>query len=78
VDISKSENSIYIDYRDNGVGIHDSISKNIFNPFVKFSNHEDSLGLGMTIVQKTMDIHEGFIEVIPSEAGAYFRITLFD
>jgi signal transduction histidine kinase len=65
VDISKSERSgrqaIQVRVEDSGPGIPVDIREQIFNPF--FTTKKTGVGLGLSIVSKIMDEHQGLIRV---------------
>jgi signal transduction histidine kinase len=61
--------------RDNGCGIPADKIDRIFNPF--FTTKEAGTGLGMAIAKKTVEAHEGVIDVVSEPGrGAEFRIVL--
>jgi len=61
--------------RDNGCGIAADRIDRIFNPF--FTTKETGTGLGMAIAKKTVEAHEGVIDVVSEPGhGAEFRIAL--
>lgn len=49
--------------RDNGVGINEKFHKRIFGIFERFSTTVDGNGVGLAIVKKIIDSHEGMIRV---------------
>ena len=60
---------------DSGPGIPKNIQNNIFEPF--HSNKESGTGLGLTIVQRIIENHNGTIELYSSSAeGTTFLISL--
>jgi signal transduction histidine kinase len=60
---------------DNGVGITDANKTKIFDPF--FTQRQDGIGLGLTVVQQIIIAHEGNISVTDNvSGGACFHITL--
>ncbi|MGI8672770.1 MAG: two-component system sensor histidine kinase NtrB [Luteitalea sp.] len=61
---------------DDGPGIPDTLRKRIFNPF--FPTKPRGSGLGLSIVRKVVDAHEGRIEVLSGVdgAGTCFRLLL--
>jgi len=68
-----SSSWIKISFSDNGPGIPEEVLDRIFEPF--FSTKKTGNGLGLSIVRKIMDAHDGQIEVANiSPAGG--RITL--
>ena len=59
------ENELIITFEDNGKGIAEEHLKYIFNKFyqVDKTKHTKGIGLGLSIVQRIIEIHEGKIEV---------------
>jgi len=61
---------------DNGKGIPDEIRDRLFDPFVT-SGKANGSGLGLAVVKKVVDDHEGTIEVTkPEGGGTVFQICL--
>ena len=60
---------------DNGSGIIDSYQKNIFEPFVS-SKKSPKSGLGLAMVKKIIDDHNGTINFATSPEGTTFSINL--
>ena len=69
------ENQVEISVIDRGSGIKKEHLENIFNPF--FTTKSDGVGLGLAIVSKIVDEHNGTI-LIESEpgSGSIFRLYL--
>ncbi|MGD6873157.1 two-component system sensor histidine kinase NtrB [Sutcliffiella horikoshii] len=62
-------------FKDNGAGINDEMKKSLFHPF--HTSKETGTGLGLTIVQRIIENHQGSIEVYEtSSKGTTFLITL--
>lgn len=62
---------VYVD--DDGPGVAAELRGNIFDPF--FSRREGGIGLGLTIVQQIVEVHQGRIQVTESPwGGARFDI----
>ncbi|MFC0559622.1 sensor histidine kinase [Halalkalibacter alkalisediminis] len=67
------EYEIYV--KDSGKGIPEFIQASVFDPFL--TSKEKGTGLGLTIVQKIIDNHDGKIKLASSsEEGTTFLITL--
>ena len=55
-----------------GPGIPESVVSRIFDPM--FSTHRDGCGLGLPIVKRIVDSHNGTIQVKSSESGTRFIV----
>lgn len=68
--------AIVIDVIDDGPGIADGAHDRIFNPF--FTTKPTGTGLGLPIVRKIVDAHDGRIDVAGGAGGrgTRFRVTL--
>jgi PAS domain S-box-containing protein len=75
IHVSMEFNKVTIDYKDFGVGISSELAKSIFNPFIK-SQESQGLGLGMTIVSRSLEKIHGEIKCLPSQEGAHFEIQI--
>lgn len=53
--------SVVVEIRDNGSGIDEADMPHIFNPFFTRKNY--GTGLGLSLVKKIIDIHQGTISV---------------
>ncbi len=69
------DSGVEIDVIDSGSGIDPKHMENIFNPF--FTTKSDGVGLGLAIVSKIIDDHDGkiVVESQPGE-GTVFRVRL--
>ena len=65
---------VFIRFTDDGPGIPAEILGKVFDPFV--STRDDGTGLGLTIVHRIVDDHDGHIEVT-SEQGAGTTFTVW-
>lgn len=69
------EEMILVDIEDNGPGLDAEQREKIFYPF--FTTKARGTGLGMSIVQRIVEAHQGNIEVVDAEnGGAKFHIRL--
>jgi signal transduction histidine kinase len=66
--------TVVIDISDDGPGVPDELRDRIFNAF--FTTKPQGSGLGLGIVQKVVDAHEGRIDILNSGHGTHFRVTL--
>lgn len=60
-------NGILITILDNGIGIPDDEKEKVFEPF--FTKREKGTGLGLAVVKKIIDNHQGEIKVTDREGG---------
>jgi nitrogen-specific signal transduction histidine kinase len=67
--------AIVVDVVDNGPGVKAELSDRIYDPF--FTTKVKGTGLGLGIVRKIVDAHDGRIDLSSSqETGTRFRVTL--
>jgi len=66
---------LMVDVADNGPGVPPELNDRIFDPF--FTTKTKGTGLGLGIVRKIVDAHDGRIDLSSSsERGTRFRVTL--
>jgi signal transduction histidine kinase len=66
---------VYIDIRDNGVGIPPEVMENIFDPFYTTKGVQEGTGLGLSIVQGILKEMNGDLS-IESVLGEYTHMKL--
>jgi signal transduction histidine kinase len=67
--------TVVIDVADNGPGVPPELSDRIYDPF--FTTKVKGTGLGLGIVRKIVDAHDGRIDLHSSpDTGTRFRVTL--
>jgi signal transduction histidine kinase/CRP-like cAMP-binding protein len=66
---------VKISFRDNGTGMPEEVKKRVFEPFMSYGKKHGT-GLGMAIVKKVIDDHEGQIE-IESEMGKGTEMSIY-
>lgn len=72
-----AENFIAVTVKDEGEGISAAQVENIFERFVRFSKHNEGLGLGLPIAKAIIEAHGGQISVESTQGeGSSFLITL--
>jgi signal transduction histidine kinase len=70
-----SKTQLEITVSDNGLGISDTNKQKVFDPF--FTQRQDGIGLGLTVVQQIVLAHAGEIFVTDSASGgACFHVLL--
>jgi len=70
----RGDKAVVVEVRDTGGGIKPEVMRNIFNPF--FSTFAKGTGLGLSISHRIIEHHHGQIEVVNSEKGARFIVSL--
>ena len=79
IKVWKEDNLVKISYKDNGNGVKEENLTNIFHEFFKEdvsrNNDKRSTGMGLYIVKKIIEGHDGTIEA-RNYNGLYFEITL--
>ncbi len=68
------DKAVVVEFEDTGGGISPEVMRNMFNPF--FSTFDKGTGLGLSISHRIVTHHHGEIEVINSEQGARFIVSL--
>jgi signal transduction histidine kinase len=79
LDTEINEKEMVISIRDSGVGMPDTIQRNIFKRFYRadVAHTTSGFGLGLPIAQRIVELHHGCIEVESApEKGSLFRIIL--
>ncbi len=78
--MNESEESIRVEIKDNGIGIHQSMMNKIFDPYFTTkhkSNMHKGTGLGLFIAHQNMQLHGGTIEAKSEVSrGTTFILTL--
>jgi len=77
VSISNKNNFITLEFTDNGIGIPKDEQKKVFDLFFrgKNKNYNQGNGIGLSIVQQIINLHQGIIELISEEnKGSCFII----
>ena len=79
ISINKDKTGVKFSFRDYGIGISKKDIKHLFEPFHRGNNVGEisGTGLGLSVLQKALDLHKGKIEV-ESEIGkgSNFRVIL--
>ncbi len=76
VRVEQDNNQTVISIEDNGPGIPEEIQPRIFDAFFTTKTTGAGSGLGLDIVRKIIDKHQGEISFTSSSKGTIFRITL--
>jgi len=70
-----SDNIVYVEFQDSGIGMNDEVKHKIFEPFFTTKDVGEGTGLGMSIVFGIIESHSGKITV-DSKPGVGSKITL--
>jgi nitrogen fixation/metabolism regulation signal transduction histidine kinase len=75
IQVEENRSSAMIYFKDNGIGVSEDNKNRIFEP--QFTTKSSGMGLGLSMVKKIVDNHNGSIEV-ESEINTFtkFKITL--
>ncbi len=65
--------NLYIEAEDTGGGVDEAIKAKIFDPF--FTTKDKGLGLGLSVVYKIVNQHNGRIEIFDTSGGTKFVLT---
>jgi len=77
VSVKQNNTFIVISVKDSGKGISATEIENIFERFVRFSKHNQGLGLGLPIAKAIIEAHDGQITVESVQGeGSIFSVTL--
>ena len=74
IEIKRINNYIAINVFDNGIGLSDKIIKDIIKPY--YTTKEKGSGLGLSIVNKIINDHNGFIEFNSNNTGTNIIIKI--
>lgn len=77
IQLSLHENSVFLDFIDNGIGIDKNQIKKIFKKFYQVGKTTKGSGLGLYIVQSIVKLHKAEIQALSRGvgAGSIFRVV---
>ncbi len=75
VRVAREDNELCITFTDTGKGVPDEIRGRLFNSFVT-AGKPGGTGIGLAIVKKIVEEHQGTVSVESSAAGAKFVVRL--
>lgn len=76
IEASHKHGEIMIDLKDDGPGVPDGDRARIFDPFFTSKREQGGTGLGLSIARSLLEAYLGSIQLIASDKGAHFRITV--
>ncbi len=69
--------TVFLEVKDNGMGIPDDVKKKIFQPFFTTKEPGKGTGLGLSVSKKILDEHKGTLEFFSNAGeGALFRLLM--
>ena len=80
ITLASQRGAVHIDIQDEGPGVSPADRSRIFEPFFRGEVQPDDAvrgtGIGLSIVREYVQAHGGRVDLLPSAAGAHFRIEL--
>lgn len=78
ISLAQERRQAVLDVTDQGPGISASERERIFEPFYRSTNAQGvaGVGLGLAIAREFAVAHHGALELLDSESGTHFRLTL--
>ena len=76
IEVREHEKQVVVSITDTGTGIPDDIKTKIFGPFFTTKPAGEGSGLGLDIVRKIIDKHQGSIEVESRPGKTTFSVWL--
>lgn len=76
IHLSDEENSICIQYKDNGTGMDNYSAENFMRHGVTSKDNGENHGIGFSVIKDAIEFHNGSFTVIPVETGVHFKIDL--
>ena len=75
IEAKSTNGDLHMIFRDNGSGIPADVKNKIFDPFFTTKDVGKGTGLGLDVVRKIVDKHEGRIEVESAPGNTEFKLT---
>lgn len=75
IDLTYRDSEAWIDLVDDGPGIPPADRARVFDPFFTSKRDSGGTGLGLPIARSLLHAYRGTLLLIPSDAGAHFRIV---
>jgi signal transduction histidine kinase len=76
IETQQQEGNIFVKFTDNGKGIPPEVKPKIFQPFFTTKSAGEGSGLGLDIVRKIVEKHEGTIAVESVPGQTTFTVSL--
>ena len=81
IESHQSGKMVTVDVVDRGSGVPTSHRERIFEPFERVTNRIENAtgtGIGLAIARQLAQLHGGDLQLVDSDDGAHFRLTIFD
>ena len=75
ITLSADDEAVRIDLADDGPGIPEADRPRVFEPFFTSKREQGGTGLGLPIARSLLNAYGGELTLLPSAAGAHFRIS---
>ncbi len=77
INVVDNDDEVLINYQDNGVGIENTEASKIFEPFYSSNRKEQSVGLGLNIVNNLVNqTLQGELSIVKSPVGLRYEIII--
>ena len=70
------DSNVIVEVRDDGPGIPAKLAGRVFEPFFSTKGVGEGTGLGLSIALGIAEAHGGMLALLPTAAGACFRLTI--
>jgi signal transduction histidine kinase len=74
--VNPTKDYVVIQFKDKGPGIPEHLQEDIFKPFFTTKPQGEGSGLGLSFIKKTIDKHQGSIQVSSKPGETIFTIEL--
>lgn len=71
-----ADSNVTLEVRDDGPGIPGKLAGRVFEPFFSTKGVGEGTGLGLSIALGIAEAHGGLLAIVPTAAGACFRLTI--
>jgi signal transduction histidine kinase len=70
------DDTVTIEIRDDGPGVPPTLAGRVFEPFFSTKEVGEGTGLGLSIAMGIAEAHGGSLELLPTDVGACFRLSI--
>ena len=76
ITVGTENDLVHVDIQDDGPGISPGNAARIFEPFFTTARERGGTGMGLTVARSLLRAYGGSIDLLPTEKGACFRLSL--